>query len=103
MVCRLKISGAQIVMLFISVRKFTEIKGLETVPFQIFLESYRENKMCIRDSMYIRIASNDFFSVSKDVVSKMISGEYDAEPVSYTHLDVYKRQPIYFPCLVLST
>ena len=28
--------------------------------------------------MYIRIASNDFFSVSKDVVSKMISGEYDA-------------------------
>ena len=29
--------------------------------------------------MYIRIASNDFFSVSKDVVSKMISGEYNAE------------------------
>ena len=28
--------------------------------------------------MYIRSASNDFFSVSKDVVSKMISGEYDA-------------------------
>ena len=29
--------------------------------------------------MYIRIASNDFFFVSKDVVSKMITGEYDAE------------------------
>ena len=29
--------------------------------------------------MYIRIASNDFFLVSKDVVSKMITGEYDAE------------------------
>lgn len=29
--------------------------------------------------MYIRIASNDFFSISRDVVSKMISGEYDAE------------------------
>ena len=28
--------------------------------------------------MYIRIASNDFFSISKDVVSKMIAGEYDA-------------------------
>ena len=28
--------------------------------------------------MYIRIASNDFFDTSKDVVSKMISGEYDA-------------------------
>ena len=29
--------------------------------------------------MYIRIASNDFFAISKDVVSKMISGKYDAE------------------------
>ena len=29
--------------------------------------------------MYIRIASNDFFTISKDVVSKMISGDYDAE------------------------
>ena len=28
--------------------------------------------------MYIRIASNDFFAISKDVVSKMISGEYNA-------------------------
>lgn len=29
--------------------------------------------------MYIRIASNDFFAVSKDVVSKMIVGEYTAQ------------------------
>ena len=29
--------------------------------------------------MYIRIASNDFFTVSKDVVSKMIAGEYTAK------------------------
>ena len=50
MVCRLKISGAQIVMLFISVRKFTRIKGLETVPFQIFLESYRENNNAIAEA-----------------------------------------------------
>ena len=28
--------------------------------------------------MYIRIASNDFFSASRDVVSRMIAGEYDA-------------------------
>ena len=34
--------------------------------------------MIQENHMYIRIASNDFFSVSKDVVSKMISGEYDA-------------------------
>ena len=29
--------------------------------------------------MYIRIASNDFFNVSQDVVSKMILGKYDAK------------------------
>ena len=29
--------------------------------------------------MYIRIASNDFFAVSKEVVSKMIAGEYTAQ------------------------
>ena len=30
-------------------------------------------------SLYIRIASNDFFAISQDVVSKMITGEYDAD------------------------
>ena len=29
--------------------------------------------------LYIRIASNDFFAISQDVVSKMITGEYDAD------------------------
>ena len=29
--------------------------------------------------MYIRIASNDFFAISKDVVAKMIAGEYTAK------------------------
>ena len=28
--------------------------------------------------MFIRIASDDFFAISQDVVSKMIAGEYDA-------------------------
>ena len=32
-----------------------------------------------QNHMYIRIASNDFFSVSKNVVSRMIAGEYTAE------------------------
>ena len=32
-----------------------------------------------QNHMYIRIASNDFFSVSQDVVSRMIAGEYTAE------------------------
>ena len=42
-------------------------------------EYLKDVKPVIKENhMYIRIASNDFFSVSKDVVSKMISGEYDA-------------------------
>ncbi|MGN0632757.1 MAG: extracellular solute-binding protein [Oscillospiraceae bacterium] len=31
-----------------------------------------------QNHLYIRVASNDFFAVSQDVVSKMIQGEYDA-------------------------
>lgn len=43
-------------------------------------EYLKDVKSVIEENhMYIRIASNDFFSASKDVVSKMISGEYDAE------------------------
>ena len=43
-------------------------------------EYLKDVKSVIEENhMYIRVASNDFFSVSKDVVSKMISGEYDAE------------------------
>ena len=43
-------------------------------------EYLKDVKSVIEENhMYIRIASNDFFSVSKDVVSKMITGEYDAE------------------------
>ena len=42
-------------------------------------EYLKDVKSVIEENhMYIRIASNDFFSVPKDVVSKMISGEYDA-------------------------
>ena len=45
------------------------------------LTEYMQNvKPVVEENhMYIRIASNDFFAISKDVVSKMISGEYDAE------------------------
>ena len=43
-------------------------------------EYLKDVKSVIEENhMYIRIASNDFFSVSKDVVSRMISGEYDAK------------------------
>lgn len=32
-----------------------------------------------KNRLYVRLASNDFFAVSKDVVQKMIRGEYDAK------------------------
>ena len=44
--------------------------------------------------MYIRIASNDFFAVSKDVVSKMISGEYDAgQAYQSFHSQLLEEEP----------
>lgn len=45
-----------------------------------------------QNHMYIRIASNDFFSISKDVVSKMISGEYNAQQ-AYETFDSQLRSP----------
>lgn len=45
-----------------------------------------------QNHMYIRIASNDFFAVSKDVVSKMIAGEYNAQQ-AYEAFDAGLRQP----------
>ena len=45
-----------------------------------------------QNHMYIRIASNDFFAVSKDVVSKMITGEYNAQQ-AYEAFDAALRQP----------
>lgn len=41
--------------------------------------------------LYIRLASDDFFSVSKDVVQKMILGEYDAEQ-AYKEFDSKLRR-----------
>ena len=44
-----------------------------------------------QNHMYIRIASNDFFAVSQDVVSKMIQGEYDAKQ-AYEAFDAQLKQ-----------
>ncbi|MDD6095715.1 MAG: ABC transporter substrate-binding protein [Clostridia bacterium] len=45
------------------------------------LSPYLDNIKPLIDQnhLYIRIASNDFFSVSKNVVTKMLSGEYDSK------------------------
>ena len=45
-----------------------------------------------QNHMYIRIASNDFFAVSKDVVSKMITGEYNAQQ-AYEAFDAELQKP----------
>ena len=42
--------------------------------------------------MYIRIASNDFFSISKDVVSKMIADEYDSKQAYQAFNDQLKEE-----------
>lgn len=44
-----------------------------------------------QNHLYIRIASNDFFATSKDVVHKMIKGEYDAKQ-AYEAFDTQLRQ-----------
>lgn len=58
------------------------------------LSPYLENLSTLmqQNHMYIRIASNDFFAVSKDVVSKMIQGEYNAEQ-AYKAFDAQLKQP----------
>ena len=51
----------------------------QNVPLR--LSGYLKDARAVveENHMYIRIASNDFFAVSKDVVSKMIAGEYTAK------------------------
>ena len=51
----------------------------QNVPLR--LSGYLKDARAVveENHMYIRIASNDFFATSKDVVSKMIAGEYTAQ------------------------
>lgn len=49
------------------------------------------NPLIKQNHMYIRIASNDFFSASKDVVTKMIQKEYDAKQ-AYEAFDARLKQ-----------
>ena len=51
----------------------------QNVPLRLsgYLKDVRD--VVEENHMYIRIASNDFFAISKDVVSKMIAGEYTAQ------------------------
>ena len=51
----------------------------QNVPLRL-TEYLKDVRSVVEENhMYIRIASNDFFAISKDVVSKMIAGEYTAQ------------------------
>lgn len=51
----------------------------QDVPLK-FTDALKDIRPVVEENhMYIRVASNDFFATSLDVVSKMISGKYDAK------------------------
>ena len=75
-------------------------KGKDVISYSrdvdLELSPVLENlKPCIEQNhLYIRLASNEFFSISMDVVSKMITGEYNAEQ-AYKAFDEQLRNPAY--------
>ena len=66
---------------------YSQNVNLQLSPYLAHLQTYID-----QNHMYIRIASNDFFAVSKDVVTKMIEGEYDAKQ-AYEAFDFQLKQP----------
>ena len=52
-------------------------------------------EMCIRDRVCIRLRKLLRHAVQRMINPSRINERQDEKPVSYTHLDVYKRQPIY--------
>lgn len=76
----------------------TFAKGEDVITYSqnidLLLSPYLDNlkPLINQNHLYIRIASNDFFAVSKDVVSKMIRGEYDAQQ-AYEAFDAQLKQP----------
>lgn len=64
----------------------------QEVPLRL-TEALQDVRPVVEENhMYIRIASNDFFAISQDVVQKMIRGEYDAQ-AAYRAFDAQLRAP----------
>ena len=64
----------------------------QEVPLRL-TEALQDVRPVVEENhMYIRIASNDFFAISQDVVQKMIRGEYDAQS-AYRAFDAQLRAP----------
>ena len=53
-----------------------------------------KNKLDIRDLDTLHEAERDYSAVRQaELVGQGVTGDFSFKPVSYTHLDVYKRQP----------
>ena len=64
----------------------------QEVPLRL-TEALQDVRPVVEENhMYIRIASNDFFAISQDVIQKMIRGEYDAQ-AAYRAFDAQLRTP----------
>ena len=64
----------------------------QEVPLRL-TEALQDVRPVVEENhMYIRIASNDFFAISQDVVQKMIRGEYDAQ-AAYRAFDAQLSAP----------
>lgn len=64
----------------------------QEVPLRL-TEALQDVRPVVEENhMYIRIASNDFFAISQDVVQKMIRGEYDAQS-AYRAFNAQLRAP----------
>ena len=64
-----------------------EVERLLAVPDVTDPLGIRDRKMCIRDSFVERAAEET--GLTADLLKRDLG-----KPVSYTHLDVYKRQPV---------
>ena len=57
--------------------------------------------LTIKDTCIYKTMSKREFKIVNTAIHNLLSGEYtpeDIRPVSYTHLDVYKRQASEYPC-----
>ena len=57
-----------------------------------YVEEMEDGKMCIRDSCKPGCDCNRFIEIWNLVFTQFDKDEQGVYPVSYTHLDVYKRQ-----------
>ena len=87
--------GCDIVILLISLGWLEPAEQLlysKTVDLSVADQFANLTPLAEGNHMYIRIASNDFFSASRDVVQKMITGEYNAQE-AYEAFDAQLREP----------